>query len=175
MASNSFLNPKCTVLDSPLGGKGIFATAPLQKKELIAIWGGKIYTSKELKKYGTKYPEMITHPVEIYKDYYLGPVNPKKLEATDRFNHSCNPNAGIRGQIILEARRDIKKGEEITYDYETSDISFFGKPMICHCNAKNCRKTINGHSWKEKYFQKRNKKYLATYILDLIKTSERNR
>ena len=38
-------------------------------------------------------------------------------------NHSCEPNAGLSGQVVLVAMRDIRDGEEILYDYAMSDGS----------------------------------------------------
>ena len=53
-------------------------------------------------------------------------------------NHACAPNAesvGIHGRIWLRARREILKGEEITYDY---GYSFRDEPVACHCGADAC-------------------------------------
>ena len=55
-------------------------------------------------------------------------------------NHSCDPNAKtdvIRGKIWIIALRDIKKGEEITYNYgyEFSDRY---KEHPCRCGAARC-------------------------------------
>ena len=53
-------------------------------------------------------------------------------------NHSCDPNAGLRERSTLYAVKNIKKGEEITYDYSTTiDESFW-----CKCSSKNCRGII---------------------------------
>ncbi|HEY8174619.1 MAG TPA: SET domain-containing protein-lysine N-methyltransferase [Gemmatimonadaceae bacterium] len=64
-------------------------------------------------------------------------------------NHSCDPNceAIIDGpHIWIEALRDIRAGEELTYDYEydwlpkytVKDLEFYG----CQCGSPNCRGTI---------------------------------
>jgi hypothetical protein len=48
----------------------------------------------------------------------------------------------------LFALRIIKKGEELTYDYSTTEWTYekFGKykdwAMECSCNSKNCRGTL---------------------------------
>lgn len=58
-------------------------------------------------------------------------------------NHCCEPNvyASIqKGHILYFAKRDIRKGEELTLDYH------FAKDMErikCGCGAKGCRGTIN--------------------------------
>ena len=58
-------------------------------------------------------------------------------------NHSCNPNLVTRilkGHILYFSRRQIRKGEELTIDYNYDDTDELVK---CVCGAKNCRGTIN--------------------------------
>tara|TARA_X000000368_G_C23054332_1_gene723128 strand:+ start:3692 stop:4219 length:528 start_codon:yes stop_codon:yes gene_type:complete len=54
-------------------------------------------------------------------------------------NHSCDPNCEtdiIRGRIWISAIKDIKKGDELTYDYGYDMYSFEEHP--CRCGSKNC-------------------------------------
>lgn len=64
-------------------------------------------------------------------------------------NHSCDPNcvAWIEGQRIwIDALRDIRQGEELSYDYEydflpgytVEDLDFYA----CRCGSRKCRGTI---------------------------------
>ena len=58
-------------------------------------------------------------------------------------NHSCDPNLVTRvlkGHILYFSRRKIRKGEELTVDYNYDDTD---ELMQCVCGAKNCRGTIN--------------------------------
>jgi uncharacterized protein len=51
-------------------------------------------------------------------------------------NHSCRPNAEsdvVKGKVILRARKKIKPGEEITYDYGREYFDIFLKPAGCRC------------------------------------------
>ena len=82
-------------------------------------------------------------------------------------NHSCDPNAGIKGQILLVAIRDIKPREEITYDYAMSD-GFHGDRSVCCCGTKKCRKVITGDDWKKPGLQRRYKGYFSWYIQERI-------
>lgn len=161
----SFLSPKCVVSKkSKISNFGVFAKKDLQKGELIAVWGGFIYTLKEFKKLPSPVNE---YPVQITDKHFIGPKTVKHLDNCEMFNHSCDPNAGVRGSLILVARRDIKKGEEICFDYETTnsvDLVF-----DCNCGSPKCRKQINGNSWKNPVFQKNNKGYLSFYIEQKIK------
>ncbi len=58
-------------------------------------------------------------------------------------NHSCQPNTIariVKGHIIYFSSRPIRKGEELTVDYN------FGKDVevvLCSCGSGGCRGTIN--------------------------------
>jgi SET domain-containing protein len=58
-------------------------------------------------------------------------------------NHCCDPNLWawiFKGHILYMSRREIRKGDELTIDYNFSkDVEI----VRCRCGAKNCRGTIN--------------------------------
>lgn len=61
-------------------------------------------------------------------------------------NHSCDPNCEtdeIRGHIWITALRDIKPGEELTYDYNLFDGE---GEASCTCGAVHCRGTMYSES-----------------------------
>lgn len=88
------------------------------------------------------------YPVQVFDNFYIGPKTTKDLNGAEMFNHSCGPNAGVKGQVVLVARRNINPGEEICFDYETTDT--VDLKFDCECGAKDCRKKIDGSSWKKK-------------------------
>lgn len=54
-------------------------------------------------------------------------------------NHSCAPNAEAvhytdDNEVWIEAKRDIKAGEEITYDYGKQHFDEYIKPIGCRCS-----------------------------------------
>ncbi len=54
-------------------------------------------------------------------------------------NHSCKPNCEIdeiKGRIFVKTLRNLKAGEELTYDYWLYDGD---DEAPCYCGAKNCR------------------------------------
>ena len=60
-------------------------------------------------------------------------------------NHCCDPNCEtdeIDGKVWVIALRDIRAGEELTYDYNLYDGDDDEAP--CHCGAKICRGTMYG-------------------------------
>jgi hypothetical protein len=56
-------------------------------------------------------------------------------------NHSCNPNCGVVSGQKLFALKNIKKGEELFWDYSTSMLERHWT-LQCACGEKNCRKVI---------------------------------
>jgi SET domain-containing protein len=58
-------------------------------------------------------------------------------------NHSCQPNLVtriIRGHILYMSLRPIRKGEELTVDYNFDETD---ETVRCGCGARMCRGTIN--------------------------------
>ena len=58
-------------------------------------------------------------------------------------NHACDPNAAVERQTRLIALKPIFKGEEITFDYETTEDEI-AAPFHCSCGSTNCRGKIGG-------------------------------
>lgn len=165
-----YLNPKAKVSISGIGGKGIFAKKRIKKGELIAIWGGRVMNKKEITKLKKIYygnTSLYWFTVQVYNNFYLAPKNIRELEDADFFNHSCNPNAGIKGQISLVAMRNIFPGEEITFDYATTDCGFI--KFKCNCGGKDCRIIITKDDWKNPKFQRKYQGYISSYIKEKIK------
>jgi SET domain-containing protein len=173
MHINSFLSKKCVVLPSTIEGNGVFAAKKIVKGELIAVWGGSIYTTEEIKEICKKFPEFSTHPFGVYEGLYMGPNSPgDPLDDAELFNHSCDPNAGVRGQIVVIARKDIDTNEEVCFDYETVETSRDALDFDCKCNTKLCRGGIFGDAWHSQDFRKKNEGFLSYYIQEKIMTSE---
>jgi len=68
--------------------------------------------------------------------------------------------------------RNIKPGEEITYDYAMTD-SDPDDYFKCNCGAKNCRRIITGKDWKSPSLQKKYRGYFSFYIQEKIKKLKR--
>ena len=48
-------------------------------------------------------------------------------------NHSCAPNAAVRGRTLV-AVRAVARGEEITFDYNTTELEM-ATPFDCRCGC----------------------------------------
>ena len=65
-------------------------------------------------------------------------------EVLNWVNHSCNPTAILdinRLDPVLIAIRDIKRGEEITVDYNNTEVQ--GMQIPCTCASENCSGIFN--------------------------------
>ena len=63
-----------------------------------------------------------------------------KSNTAKYINHSCNPNCEvdiIKGKIWILAIQDIKKGDELSYDYGFGYDEDY-KQFRCKCGSKNC-------------------------------------
>lgn len=159
----SYLTPKAEVRESPVEGRGIFARDPIAVHELVAFWTGSLRTFDEL----NALPESVSrYSAQVWFDTFIGAGHLDDLEPVDFMNHSCDPNCGVRGSVTIVARRAIAAGEELTYDYSTSDT--LGLEMSCSCGAVACRGNISGDTWRDPTFCARNAGYLSLYIEELI-------
>lgn len=121
--------------ESAIHGHGIFARKDIKRGETVFIAKGKMMKlDLKTKEEAMSNPDMIG----INKNTWLDP----SLIWGAYINHSCDPTVGIKGTVTFVALRDIKKGEEITFDYSISEDTLW--EMQCNCGAKNCRKVIRG-------------------------------
>jgi len=143
---------------SPIAGMGSFALRDIRVGELVAYKGGdKFNQSNRPAEWGAGgyWP--------LDDNEFLGCTDPKNFSKYLLvINHSCNPNVGFGNAICLVAMSNIKKGEELTFDYAMQDnIDYAFK---CNCGAPNCRGTITGYDWKMPELQKRYNGYFAPYL-----------
>jgi len=148
-------------------GKGVFANRNFKKGEQISEFHGKVFSTKEVP---TPYNEVEDHYVQVDEDLFMGPSG----GLDDFFNHTCNPNAGVKikmGKMALIAITNIKKGKEITWDYSTTMDDPEGWTMDCACGSKNCRKKIGNFKDLPKKLQQKYIKLgiVPAFILENLK------
>jgi hypothetical protein len=102
--------------------------------------------------------------LQIDEDLYI--VTSQEGPA-DWVNHSCEPNAGLSGQIVLVAMRDIAPGEEICFDYAMSDGSPYDE-FDCNCGSTHCRGRVTGSDWRRQELIDRYKGYFSPYLQQRI-------
>jgi len=171
MIKHSYLSKKVKVGVSRLNRRGVFAVKPIKKDEVIAVWGGFIITENEFRRLRkTCFKKIDDYATKIADGFYMVSCKKGGLEDDDFFNHSCSPNSGIKGHIMMVAMRDIKPKEEITYDYAMTDADF-DYSFKCNCGSKVCRKVITTNDWKIPALQQRYKGYFSWYIQEKINKS----
>ncbi|MBS1766140.1 MAG: SET domain-containing protein-lysine N-methyltransferase [Acidobacteria bacterium] len=139
--------PKIQVRRSGVHGKGVFALRPIKKGERIVEYKGEIVSWK-------KASARMAHEDPDHT-FLFGLDDDRVIDANvggnaARFiNHSCEPNCEteqIGDRVFIEAMRDIKPGEELSYDYQlTLDEPHTAKAKrqhACRCGAKHCTGTM---------------------------------
>ena len=158
--SFGYISPKLEVRTAPeKGGFAVFALEALEKDEIICVWTGWVATYQQMMALS---PVEKSHTVQIDEGLYLAPFS-LDGEPADYINHSCNPNAGIRGQISLVAMRPIAVGEEITFDYAMADSTPYDE-FPCACGAPTCRGQVSGNDWQRPELWQRYKGYFSAYL-----------
>jgi hypothetical protein len=134
------VTPQLTVKKSATG-KGVFAGAPIAKGTLIMKMEGVRLRSPEVERAIAEKKIRPDDPFQVGEELFI---------VLDRlpylFNHSCEPNAGFRSGTRLVALRDIKKGEEIRYDYSAVVCTHCQWSMRCRCGSTLCRKVVGNIS-----------------------------
>jgi len=115
-----------------LAGLGLFALEDISKGELIIEYIGNILNKEESD--------------AAKANMYLFEVNRNKtIDGSVRWNmaryinHSCDGNAESeirKGRVYVKAIKDIKEGEEISYDYGEMFYKEYIAPKGCRCTAK---------------------------------------
>lgn len=124
--------PRPTFLAACDVGIGVFAARRFKKGERILAFRGRPIDRQDPIH---RTPEG-SNLLQVGADRYVYP-RPNGLFV----NHSCNPNAGMRGAVTLVALRNIARGEEIRFDYSTTmDENFWTMP--CRCGDPCCRQII---------------------------------
>jgi len=142
-------NPYLELRTSTIQGTGAFARRAIKKgTRIIEYIGQRISWRTADKRYddekmGRHHTFLFTVDEKVVID---GAVNGN---AAKFINHSCDGNCEAiddRKRIFIEARRNIKAGEELLYDYQyertdehtAADEKFYA----CRCGAANCRGSI---------------------------------
>jgi len=127
-----------SIRKSPINGKGCFATIRFRRGRKIAEYAGKPITNLEAQRRAHRAKLRI-----CAIDGRRSLDGSRGGNGTHYINHSCEPNAyrkTIYGHVLFFASRDIRPGEEITFDYEDT---LHPDSKRCRCRARSCRGTIN--------------------------------
>lgn len=161
---DSFIDPRIEVRKSNIHGSGIFTNEPIKQREIVIVWGGVLFTERELCK-GKVRPNS---PVEVAMGVFLAePINGETCE-DELMNHSCYPNLWMVDEITLAAKRDIQKGEELTLDYAMFYSTTGVYEFECRCGSSVCRGAVTRNDWQREDLQQRYKNHFSPYLNKLI-------
>ena len=141
---------------SPIHGNGVFATAAIRKGERIIRYKGKLRTHDEVDEaYGDDDEDGHTFLFTLNDDYVIDANVDGNIARW--INHSCKPNCESeveendkgkreKDKVFIHALRDIKAGEELTYNYgivlDEPHTAKVKKLWACKCGARNCTGTM---------------------------------
>ena len=142
---------------SKIDNRGLYAAANIKKDAKIIEYKGKIITVKETE---------VNPKFDNDKAIYLFNLNKRydldgdfKYNTARLINHSCDPNCEVDGvglKLWIYSIKDIKKNDELTYDYGFSFDKDY-KDFPCRCGAKKCvGYIVNSQSrWRVKNSKKK--------------------
>jgi hypothetical protein len=164
----SYISPKAVARESKIQGRGLFASEPIKKGEIVCVKGGHVFNRKTLVEVQ---PSLGPAEIQIGDDLFIGPLDADDREGSMIFiNHSCEPNIGVKGQIVFVAMRDIAADEELTHDWAMTDDDDYS--MECNCGAASCRKLVTGQDWRKKDLQEKYQGYVSWYLTQKIEALE---
>jgi uncharacterized protein len=147
-------------------GRGLFAIKPLKKGTLLWQLDEPTYTLEEIKTWSAeRYKAFRRYGFQCGIDRYSLPEGLSR-----ETNHSCDPNTWWADSGTIVARRDILRGEEITYDYATADIDIAFE-MACRCGARNCRRKVTNLDYLDPDWQAQYGSNLPAHVLDAIENA----
>ncbi len=170
-------SPYIVVRNSVIHGRGVFAKCDIPKGTRIIEYVGERVTKAESDRRGKALLENHKKNTNIGAVYLFELNKRHDIDGnvpynTARFiNHSCDPSAEtdiIRGKIWIIAIRDIKKGEEIFYNYGYGIDDYEDHP--CQCRTNRCV----GYIVSEDYWPKLRKKLQQKNSTQTVHTEHQN-
>jgi SET domain-containing protein len=145
------LRRRITVRISPIHGRGVFALARIPKGARIIEYKGRLITDTEADRRYGRIHENSAHTMLFSVEGGLVIDATRRGNSARWINHSCAPNCEIEEEghrVFIEARRDIRPGEELAYDYNLQIGERHTRKAkhehACFCSGRRCRGTMLG-------------------------------
>ncbi len=159
--AESWLHRDLYVAPSAIDGDGVFSRSALSCGDVIAIWGGKVFTREDIDAGRAKDHTMVA----IDDGVFLGSEPDDDYSADDFMNHSCKPNIGMQDGVTLVTKCDVPAGVELTADYSIwLDDPTYVMKRKCNCRSPGCRTNVTGRDWKLASVQARNRGYFSPFL-----------
>ena len=123
---------------SGINNLGLFAKSDINKGEKVIEYKGRKFTHKQVEENDRFDNSKAIYLFTLNERYVLD--GDTKTNTAKYINHSCDPNCEvdiIKGKIWIIAIKDIKKGDELSYDYGFGYDADF-RQFTCKCGSKNC-------------------------------------
>ncbi len=153
------------------GEVGLFAARSIKQDDIVI--SAKAFSDERLISWG-EFKELDKLTQRKIMDFCCGREEgfyaPKDLNLISiawHMNHSCEPNIGFDNKYNFVAMRDLKKGEELVWDYcyDETNPKF---RLKCHCQSRTCRRVISGNDWKRAVTFGFKTKYISPHLKKLI-------
>ncbi|HSE13065.1 MAG TPA: SET domain-containing protein-lysine N-methyltransferase [Rudaea sp.] len=141
---------------SPIHGSGVFAARDIAKGTTIIEYRGRRLTHAQAnRRYANDTDSGHTFLFTLNEKYVIDGGDGGNVARW--INHSCAPNCqawivesgngdGRKDRVVIESRRAIRAGEELTYDYgitlEERQTPALKKIWACRCGAARCTGTL---------------------------------
>jgi len=141
---------------SPIHGNGVFAARDIPKKTTVIEYRGKRLTHAQAdRRYANDSDSGHTFLFTLNDRYLIDGGDGGNVARW--INHSCKPNCQAwvvehgsgdprKDKVVIESLRDIRAGEELTYDYgitlaerQTPELK---RIWSCRCGAARCTGTL---------------------------------
>ncbi|GKU87587.1 hypothetical protein SLEP1_g1963 [Rubroshorea leprosula] len=147
---------------SGIHGFGIFAKHPHRAGDMVIEYTGELVRPSIADR-----REHLIYNSLVGAGTYMFRINAERVIDATRagsiahlINHSCEPNCysrliSVNGDehVIIFAKRDIKRWEELTYDYRFFSID---ERLACYCGFPSCRGVVNDTESEEQVAKKIN-------------------
>jgi uncharacterized protein len=141
--------PLYFVRNSAIHGRGVFAARKIPKGTRVIEYRGQRVTHKEVDRRYANADDHDNHTFLFELDEKWVIDAGVRGNAARWINHGCSPNCETVEEderIYIEAIRDIRRGEELTYDYnitlEERHTPRMKQIWACLCGARRCRGTM---------------------------------
>lgn len=143
---------RIVVRQSPIHGRGVFATRAIRAGErIIEYRGARIPRAEAIVRDTPGHTFLFT----VNADWVID--GGERGNSARWINHGCEPNCAAmtwvdvngderRDRVYVEALRDIRRGEELTFDYAIElpvpHTAARAREWPCRCGAPTCRGTL---------------------------------
>jgi len=150
------MKPRITRRHSSIHGNGVFARCDIAAGvEIIEYRGRRVTHAQADRAYGGEADSGHTFLFTLNERYLIDANVGGNLARW--INHSCDPNCQAwiienaagdarRDRVVIEARRAMRAGEELTYDYgislEERHTPRLKRIWACRCGARACTGTL---------------------------------